>query len=271
MLLAIAAALPSHAAVKRRRRPITPPVSHDIIATPEIDLRVGEEVTRAREILDSLNTDNILASAYVVSAVYYHDGFLATFPSDRGTADPERRIIAQVSRMITPEIKARFVGILHQMWRNSNTPGPATFNKPLLYSVLGASSRTHRYALDLFTKEGSPVHSVSRGIVVLADEGWNPDDLFSTSSRSGGNSVIIFDPDQDRFFRYCHLGVSLVARGDLVPAGDAIGYVGHSGLNASRAGHGGHLHFEANDIASGHVRALDRLQLRKLLQSFPAL
>ncbi len=271
MLLAVAAAFPSHAAVKRHRKPISPPISHDVAPAPEIDARVADEVMRAREILDSLNTDNILASAYVVSAVYYHDGFLSTFPSDRGTADPERRIIAQVSRMITPEIKARFVGILHQMWRNSNMPGPAVFNKPLLYFVLGANSRTHRYAVDLFTKEGTPVFSVSRGIVVLADEGWSADDLFSTSSRSGGNSVIVFDADQDRFFRYCHLSAPLVARGDLVAAGDAIGRVGHSGLNASREGHGGHLHFEVNDISAGRVCALDRLQLRKLLQSFPAL
>lgn len=238
---------------------------------PEIDARVADEVARAREILDTMNTDNVLASPYVVSAVYYHDGFLSTFPTDRGTADPERRIIAQVSRILTPETKARFVGMLHQMWTQSGAPGPRVFNKPLLYSAIGGSARTHRYAVDLFTKEGSPVHSVSRGIVVLADGGWNPDDIFSTSSRSGGNSVIVFSPDQDRFYRYCHLGGTLVARGDFVSAGDAIGFVGHSGLNASREGHGGHLHFEVNEISGGRVRALDRLELRKTLQSWPSL
>jgi hypothetical protein len=55
------------------------------------------------------------------------------------------------------------------------------------------------------------VHSVSRGVVVLADSDWSPDNLFSTTSRKGGNAVIVFDPDHERFYRYCHM--SRIRRG----------------------------------------------------------
>lgn len=261
------AAQPCAAAQKHRKRPVSRRVSQDVAAAPEIDARVNLEVARAKEILASLDADNLLASPYLVSAIYYHDGFLSTFPADRGTADPERRIIGQISNLLTPEIKARFVGLLHQAWDQATPPGPRALTKPLGYFVMGASSRTHLYAIDLFTREGSPVRSVSRGIVVLADEGWNPEDLFSTSSRNGGNAVIVFDPDQERFYRYCHLSMALVSRGDLVAAGDTLGKVGHSGLNASREGHGGHLHFEMNEISEGRVKAVDHQRLRKLLRT----
>lgn len=266
--LAALAAQPCSAAQKHRKRPVSRRVSQDVAATPEIDARVNLEVAQAKDILAALDSDNLLASPYLVSAIYYHDGFLSTFPKDRGTADPERRIVAQISNLLTPEIKARFVGLLHLLWEQSAPPSPRVLARPLSYFAMGASSRTHMYAIDLFTREGSPVRSVSRGIVVLADHGWSPDDLFSTSSRNGGNAVIVFDPDQDRFYRFCHLSTVLVSRGDLLAAGDTLGTVGHSGLNAAREGHGGHLHFEMNEITEGRVKAVDHQRLRKLLRTW---
>jgi len=110
--------------------------------------------------------------------------------------------------------------------------------------------------------------TVSRGLVILADRDWTPEDLFSTASRKGGNAVIVFDPDRNRFYRYCHLSAVNVSPGDLVAAGQQLGAVGHTGLNASRAGHGGHLHFEVNEYVDGHVRALDYQRLRAMLRSW---
>jgi murein DD-endopeptidase MepM/ murein hydrolase activator NlpD len=104
--------------------------------------------------------------------------------------------------------------------------------------------------------------------VVLADHDWRSDDLFSTTSRKGGNAVILFDPDHDRFYRYCHLSAVEVHPGDIVAAGQDIGRVGHSGLNASMPGHGRHLHFEMNSYRDGHVSASDSRQLRALLRQW---
>ena len=88
-----------------------------------------------------------------------------------------------------------------------------------------------------------------------------PGEPFSTTSQKGGNSVIVFDPDADRFLRYAHLEDVSVYAGDLVGAGDRIGTVGHTGLNASRPKHGRHLHFEINEFKAGHVRPLRAAEL----------
>jgi murein DD-endopeptidase MepM/ murein hydrolase activator NlpD len=132
---------------------------------------------------------------------------------------------------------------------------------------MATGARTHQDAIDLFAPEGSTVYAVSRGIVILAENGWSADDPFSTSSRKGGNTVIVFAPDQDRFYRFCHLSAVLVSPGGLVAAGKAVGRVGHSGLNASRGGHGRHLHFEMNEYADGRVRVIAQRRLRTILLS----
>jgi murein DD-endopeptidase MepM/ murein hydrolase activator NlpD len=173
--------------------------------------------------------------------------------------------------MLTAERKARFVHLLHELWAQSNPAGPKLSTKPVGYSVIGGGRRTHQYAVDLFAPEGTPVHAVSRGIVVLADSGWSPENLFSTTSRKGGNAVILFDPDQDRFYRFCHLSAVQVSSGDLVTAGQIVGTVGHSGLTASLPGHGRHLHFETNEYLQGHVRAVDYRRLRTMLRQWPSL
>jgi murein DD-endopeptidase MepM/ murein hydrolase activator NlpD len=109
------------------------------------------------------------------------------------------------------------------------------------------------------------VRSASAGLVVLSESGWTADDPLSTSSRQGGNSVIVFDPAGARFYRYCHLQSVAVAAGEAVDAGQTIGAVGHSGLNASRDGHGRHLHFEVNRFDGQNVEALTNAQLRVLV------
>jgi len=243
-------------------------MSQDVQPAPEIETQVAEEVAKVRRILDDLNTDNLLASPYMVSAIYYHDGFLGDFPVDRTSAAPERRIIGQITNMLSPERKVRFVRLLHEIWVRSGPAGPERSVTPVDYSASSAGRRTHQYAVDLFAPEGAAVRASSRGMVVLADRDWSRANLFSTTSRKGGNAVIVFDPDHDRFYRYCHLGAVLVSAGELVAAGQIVGNVGHSGLNASEAGHGRHLHFETNEYLQGHVRALDYRRLRTMLRQW---
>jgi murein DD-endopeptidase MepM/ murein hydrolase activator NlpD len=227
---------------------------------------VGDEVAKAGKVLAGLDTNSLFSSPYLVSAIYYHDGFLSDFPADRTSADPERRIIGQISKMLSPEQKAAFVHMLHETWGDSNPVGTARFAEPVTYKTVSGGRRSHQYAVDLFAAEGAAVHSVSRGIVILADRGWSREDIFSTTSRKGGNAVIVFDPDSDRFYRYCHLSAVQVSAGELVETGKIIGNVGHTGLNASQSGHGGHLHFEVNEYLDGHVRAIDSRHLRAMLR-----
>ncbi len=106
--------------------------------------------------------------------------------------------------------------------------------------------------------------------MVLAESGWVAGDWFSTSTVRGGNTVIVFDPDQTRFLRYAHLKKALVTTGLLIEAGEEIGRVGHTGFNASRAGHGHHLHFEINEFLNGTVTALPHEELEALLEAVSA-
>jgi murein DD-endopeptidase MepM/ murein hydrolase activator NlpD len=259
---------PAEGYIAKRRRPVSRPASLDVVPNAEVDARVVDEVAKARRILEDLTTSNALASPYLVSAFYYHDGFLNDFPADRSSAAPERRIIGQISNLLTPRTKVRFVRLLHEIWSRSGASGPPGYTRPVAYLAV-SGRRSHSYAIDLFAREGTPVVAVSRGVVVLADRDWSPENLFSTTSRKGGNAVIVFDPDRDRFYRYCHLSTVKISPGDLVAAGEPLGDVGHSGLNASQAGHGRHLHFETNEYKDGQVRALSYQRLRAMLREWP--
>jgi murein DD-endopeptidase MepM/ murein hydrolase activator NlpD len=251
-----------------KRHPVSQPPSLDVPPSREIEARVAAEVAKAQQILDKLSPDNLFVSPYLVSAVYYHDGFLSDFPVDRSTSDPERRIIGQISNVLSAERKALFVRLLHEAWERSGPAGAERSAEPVAYSKISGGRRSHRYAVDLFAPEGAAVHSVSRGIVVLADRDWTLNNPFSTTSRKGGNAVIVFDPDHDLFDRYCHLSTVEASPGKTITAGQILGSVGHTGINASEPGHGRHLHFEANEYSGGHVRALDYRRLRSMLRQW---
>ncbi len=240
-------------------------VNQDVKPSPEIEAKINDEVAKAKQILEHLDTKNFAASPYLVSAVYYHDGFLTDFEVDRNTADPNRRIVGRISQVLTPQLKVQFVKVMHQYWIHSEPQGIAYFSNPVPYSVMSTDSRDHQFAIDLFSYEGAPVLAATRGIVILAEQGWTASNSLSTSSRKGGNSIIIFAPDQNRFYRYCHLSAIHVSTGQIILAGQQIGSVGHTGLNASQPGHGQHLHFEVNEYSDGHVRAIDFHRLRVML------
>jgi murein DD-endopeptidase MepM/ murein hydrolase activator NlpD len=255
-----------HHRARRARKP-SRPSSPTVRPSPEIEERVAYEAGMARQIVDTMHMANLLASPYLVEAMYYHDGLLAGFPVDSPTADPDRRIVGQICRKIGPAQKERFVSLLHTVWAGSDPPGPDVEVLPLANPRIVTGARTHQDAIDLFAPEGSPVYALSRGIVVLAETGWSGDNVFSTSSGKGGNTVIVFVPDHDRFYRFCHLSTVLVSPGDLVAAGQVVGRVGHTGRNASRWGHGQHLHFEMNEYAGGRVRVIGQRRLRTILLS----
>jgi murein DD-endopeptidase MepM/ murein hydrolase activator NlpD len=231
---------------------------------------VAEEIAKADRILSHLETANLFASPYVVSAVYYHDGFLDGYPEQRADANPARRIVAHAAKLLTPELKSRYIQLLREL----EAAPPAAAGERLVPPVSGAESgygrrRTHRYAVDLFVPHGTPVRSATRGVVALAEGNWTRGDPFSTSSQGGGNSVIVFDRETNRFCRYCHLRSVTVTPGAAVAAGQVIGTVGNTGSAASRRGHGAHLHFEINGYDGRQTRPLASAELRALLRARP--
>ncbi len=263
-MLVLALLLAAPAAAKRKTRRVAPPASPLRVApSPEIEARVKAEVEKARAIAGELNQANLFDSPYLVSAVYYHDGFLSTYPAEKEDGDPARRILSQLTALATPEFKARYIRLLREAYpsgggERSHTPAKNVRRR-----------RTHPHALDLFAPEGSPVYSVSTGVVVLSEGGWTKGEPFSSSSQSGGNSVIVFEPGSRLFHRYCHLESVRVKPGDRVEDGTEVGAVGHTGWNASRPGHGGHLHYEATEFTGAAVRALPREELITLIKSTP--
>jgi len=264
--LLVAVLPPAEASRAPRHR--APRLRMAVAPSEAIETRVGDEVAAATLILDELDADNAFESPYLVSAFYYHDGFLHGYPDSRPDANPARRIIARLGRELTPERKAQYVALLHRIWAGAaRERGAPAFVAPVRSKEPRGRRRTHRYAIDLFAPQGSPVSSASPGIVLLAECGWTRGDPFSTSSQSGGNSVIVFDPETDRFYRYCHLATVAVSPGDIVEAGRTLGTVGNTGVNASRQGHGRHLHFEVNRYDGQVVRPFTNMELRAMLKS----
>ncbi len=240
----------------------------DITPSEALEARVDAEMTKIDEILADPGSENILESPYLVSALYYHDGFLSEYPKEKEDADPARRIISHAVRLLSPSLKARLIQMLEQEYeRPLEVDAGATLYAPVngMTLKLRRLHRSHKHALDLFAPEGSTVRSVTRGVVLLAEGGWVKGDPLSSSSQMGGNTIIVYDPGSFRFFRYCHLATVCVAPGEMVSGGEQIGTVGHTGVNASRRGHGSHLHFEVNEYVGSSVVALNYQQLMSML------
>jgi len=142
---------------------------------------------------------------------------------------------------------------------------PHLFTLPRLQDL----DYSHTFALDIFLKgveylpgnvqRGPMIHSLSDGIVVAAESGWLGFPRTSSSlsflkggiSPKSGNGVIIYSPDERRYFLYFHLYDVLVEKGQIVRRGQAIGHGGNTGVNARKKGGGDHLHLEIFDAARG--------------------
>jgi murein DD-endopeptidase MepM/ murein hydrolase activator NlpD len=275
LLLVLAAAFVlsgAHSRKVKRGRPSPPPVQ----PSPAIEARVAQENAKIDHTIANLDADRLFDSHYLASAVYYHEGFLSTFPEEKEDADPARRIISHAVRVMTPDLKAKYIDLLRNRYAAhlAQVPGdgyylPVPWAAPVPPPPARGKKKRRKYrirmnhphAIDLFTPEGSAVRSSSKGVVILAENGWNLADPFSTSSRMGGNTVIILDPDGKKMFRYCHLESVLVSAGVVVHGGQVIGTVGHTGVNAELPKHGGHLHFEVNEYDKGTVQALNHQEL----------
>lgn len=229
------------------------------------DARIDYELQVARAILRDLSGENLFRSPFLVSAVFYSHGLYGDASDDMPDVAPARRILGRVSQLLGPDTRARFIKAVPRL--HPAVP-PAPFTPPVAKFNFGRGRlrQVHPRAIDLFAPEGTPVRSASDGVVLLAESGWKPGVPLSTSTGNGGNTVIVYDPAARRFYRYGHLETVSVSPGVFVEAGTAIATVGHTGNNASRRGHGEHLHFEINEFDGARTRALTADELRDLLE-----
>ncbi|MCK9519693.1 MAG: M23 family metallopeptidase [Dehalococcoidia bacterium] len=147
-------------------------------------------------------------------------------PEDRtgllgpGVAEVESAIIEAVYAGQTPE----------KLWTNGwliPTDGAITtqFGEQRAYN--GAPPSGHHTGVDIGADEGTPVVATNSGRVVLVRE------------LSLHGNMIIVDHGGGVFSGYSHLSGFAVSEGQLVAAGDLLGYVGNTGLST-----GAHLHWE---------------------------
>ena len=235
-----------------------------------------QEVERAKSTIATSDPDPILDDPYQVSALYYSDSYFEKLQAsklkkrNKSAPTPQDEIVLAIKPLLLPEVENRYLGHLRELFAEATDGGKGeALVAPLdNYGFRKCSSRCHGDAIDLFTDEGSLVRTMASGVVVLAEDDWQPDRPFATVSQKGGNEVIIFNPETNRFYRYCHLDMVFVEARDIIPAGVAIGTVGHSGKNASVKGHGQHLHLEINQVnpSTGSRSSLSRKALTQLLK-----
>lgn len=91
--------------------------------------------------------------------------------------------------------------------------------------------------LDDRSKGPVPIVAYSGGVVVGVNEEWE-----YPSQIRGGKYVWIFDPTTNHYSYYAHLAQVQVQLGQIVPAGEPIGLLGRTGLNAYKKRSPTHLH-----------------------------
>jgi hypothetical protein len=102
---------------------------------------------------------------------------------------------------------------------------------------------------------GEKVKAVSmvNGAVISLYNEWKPSNFLRS-----GNYVKIFDPETEAIFYYSHLDTVFVKVGDIVNAGEPVGYVGRTGRKALRGKT--HLHIAYYKIINGYPKPVDIIE-----------
>lgn len=129
---------------------------------------------------------------------------------------------------------------------------------PRGYDYFDGNQHGGHPALDIFIRDrnrddrddrtGHPVAvvAITGGIVVARETEWAPG-----SRLRGGKYVWVYDPASALLFYYAHLAEVRVEVGAVVAAGEVLGSVGRTGLNASKTRSPTHLHLMA--LATGQA------------------
>lgn len=144
---------------------------------------------------------------------------------------------------------ARMLWTLSRMPAATTLPVPVDGVKPRQIANTFGAARGHdreHAGVDIFARRGTPVRSATPGVIATVRD-----------SGLGGRQVWVIGPARERYY-YAHLEgwAENLAQGQVVQAGDLLGYVGDSG-NAK--GTPPHLHFGLY----GPVGARDPLPLMR--------
>ena len=204
----------------------------------------------------------------MVSALYYSEQAVEKMKPPHQNSS--QKIIWNVYPFITKQFRENYFDTLRKIIREGRESASSRQSLPLDIINFGKNlEENHLDAIDLFIKEGSPIYSMSNGLVVLAENGWEKNNERSTTSFHGGNTVIIFNPDNETFYRYAHMEKVSTATGMILSGGEQVGVVGHTGIDASEPGHGEHLHFEINkyDREKGIMVPSDVFELKRKIET----
>jgi hypothetical protein len=202
-----------------------------------------------------------------------------------GRAGASYAAMLERARELEP-LRADYEALLAVAWArlaSGSPPGsptaPPSITRPgeALIPSLSGLDEAHPRALDVFFRKverrgkaerGPELRSLSPGIVLAAADDWRGGAGLSAYRGGGispksGNGLIVYEPRTRRFYSYFHLSELSLRAGDIVEAGDRIGWGGDSGANARKPGHGGHVHLEIFDAAAG--RALGAREIRAIL------
>lgn len=254
-------------------------------STESWDLKKENELKQIQKLLANRDWIKVLENKFLMASFYWSEGFWQKLEKDLRMNNSKKNVGNQnepiiqksfyweIKKLLSPQIKNEFYKFLityaSQKFSFEKTSSETKLSLPLKKFII-PEGKNHPDALDIFTDEGEPIFSITNGLVVLADKNWKENDYFSSHSMLGGNAVIIFDPQGKRFFRYAHLDKVEVNVGQIVLAGEVIGTVGHTGINAQKPGHGNHLHLEINKIVQDKnnnfkVISLKSEQIKKLI------
>ena len=103
-------------------------------------------------------------------------------------------------------------------------------------------------SLDDRSRKAVPIVAFSGGVVVGVNEEWE-----FPSPQRGGKYVWIFDPATDRYSYYAHLAQVQVQLGQVVQAGETLGLLGRTGLNAYKKRSPTHLHLTVLSYRQGEM------------------
>ena len=215
---------------------------------------IKERVERIATILREKKYDQVVTDPYLVSIFYYSDTFVNKMKSKEYGNSVTGDILKNIYPDLTLEFKKGYIEYLENLayeqgfyYLDANEVAPlADMRVP---TEVGSN---HIDAIDVFVpEEGVEFFSMVDGVVVLAEDGWDSKNELSTSSNRGGNTVIIYNPISRQFYRFAHFESveDDIVPGTFINKNTKLGKVGHTGMNASRPGHGKHIHIEIHPLS----------------------
>jgi len=232
---------------------------------------IDNQIDTIKEIIINKEYNKILSNTYLVYCLYYSQEFFDKFKNVNNPKYASEKIIKSVAHFITPEFRENSILYFEKQTKlkeHLENKKISTKEVAPLEKYAFGSGVSHNDAIDLYTKELSPIYSMGSGLVIVSENSWDSKNELSTSSVRGGNTVIIFNYLTKEFIRYAHLNEVSARLGELITEGENIGTVGHTGESASLLGHGGHLHLEINKflIDKKYNQSISADNLKKRLE-----